>query len=81
MVQHNMFLLEICEEQNFKFIFIEAEVLTLLAVALRRSGILAPLTQIARSKIPLIEFLIKVKFYFKIFFFSFRLWVWTRLLA
>ena len=68
-VQRNMFLLEIRENQAFKFLFLKGEVLTLIAVGLRRNGILAPLCQIASSKIPLIEMLIKVKFYFKNFFF------------
>ena len=68
MVQRNMFLVEIGENQAFKFLFIEGDVLTLIAVGLRRNGILAPLCQIVSSKIPLIEILVKVKFYFKIFF-------------
>ena len=63
-VQHNMFLLEIGENQTFKFVFLEGEVLTLIAVGLRRNGILPPLCQIAASKIPLIEILTKVKIYF-----------------
>ena len=68
MVTRNMFLVEVGEDQSFKFMFLEGEVLTLIVIALRRNDILAPLCQIASSKIPLIEFLIKVKFYFKIFF-------------
>ena len=63
-VQKNIFLLEIGEAQHFKFLFFESEVLTLIAIGLRRNGIIPPLTQIAASRIPLIELLVKVKFYF-----------------
>ena len=64
-----MFLIEICTNQNFKFLFLESEVMTLLAIALQRVGILPPLTQIAVSKIPLIEFLVKVTLFSKFFYF------------
>ena len=70
-VLHNMFLIEFGENQTFKFVFLEGEVLTLIAAGLRRNGIVPPLCQIASSKIPLIELLIKVKIYF-INFFLFR---------
>ena len=72
-VLHNMFLIEFGENQTFKFIFLEGEVLTLIAAGLRRNGIIAPLSQIANSKIPLIELLIKVKILFYKIFFIFRI--------
>ena len=63
-VQRNLFLIEIGETQHFKFLFVESEILPLLAAGLRRVGTIPPLTQIASSKIPLIEVLVKVRFYF-----------------
>ena len=68
-VQRNLFLIEIGEQQCFKFMFLDAEVCTLLAVTLRRLGITTPLTQIAVSKVPLIEMIVKVTTSFFTFIF------------
>ena len=73
-VQRNCFMIEIGDNQSFKFIFFEGDVMTLLAVGLRRNDIIPPLTQIAASKVPLVEILVKVKFYFIKFLYIFSNW-------
>ena len=71
-VARNLFLIEVCPDQCFKFIFIDADFCTILTLTLRRLGIIPLLWQIGSSKVPLLEFLIKVKTYFLLLFL--RLW-------
>ena len=68
-IQRNLFLIDIGEQQCFKFIFWDADIYTLLAVTLRRLGITSPLTQIVSSKVPLIEMIVKVTTSFFTFIF------------
>ena len=67
-VQRNMFIVEVCSNQNFKFVFLESELMTLIAIVLHRAGVIPPLTQVTSAKIPLIEVLVRVTKFFKNFF-------------
>ena len=73
-IQRNMFVIEVCSNQTFKFLFLESELMTLLTAALRRAGVIPPLTQVASSKIPLIEILVKVTNFYKFFFYFLGTW-------
>ena len=48
-IQRNLFAIEMGNNQNFKFSFLESEFIVLLAAALRRAGVIPPLTQISPS--------------------------------
>ena len=71
-VARNLFLIEVCPNQCFKFIFIDADFLKLLGLTLRRVGIIPLVCPIASSKVPLVEFLIKVRIY--LFLLFLRIW-------
>lgn len=68
-IQRNLFILEVCANQEFKFVFLEAELMPLLAVALRRCGVIPPFTQISSARIPLIEILTRVTILLFLYFF------------
>ena len=56
----NWFLVEIGENNHFRFTFIHSDLNTLIAVTLRRLGLIPPFSQISCSRKPLIELMVRV---------------------